>query len=81
MCACLMQADDGTFMEEPGSGAVASIGKKIVSVGSLEWVRRYFIYNHSAVVFEMTRSLLLMNFLTCLLWQQGFSSIPKYISC
>ncbi|PWA66437.1 copper-transporting ATPase PAA1, chloroplastic [Artemisia annua] len=33
-----LKADDGTFMEEPGSGAVASIGKKIVSVGSLEWV-------------------------------------------
>ena len=36
-----MQADDGTYMEEPGSGAVASIGKKIVYVGTLEWVRRY----------------------------------------
>nr|GEY15892.1 copper-transporting ATPase PAA1, chloroplastic [Tanacetum cinerariifolium] len=32
------QADDGTFMEEP-AGAVASIRKKVVSVGSLEWVR------------------------------------------
>ncbi|PWA62117.1 P-type ATP-ase 1 [Artemisia annua] len=36
-----LKADDGTFMEEPGSGAVASIGKKMVSVGSLEWVRRH----------------------------------------
>nr|GEZ37143.1 zinc finger, CCHC-type [Tanacetum cinerariifolium] len=35
-----IQADDGTFMEEP-AGVVASIGKKVVSVGSLEWVRRY----------------------------------------
>ncbi|GKD08061.1 hypothetical protein Tco_1187746, partial [Tanacetum coccineum] len=38
--AYFVQADDGTFMEEP-AGAVASIGKKVVSVGSLEWVRRY----------------------------------------
>ncbi|KAI3805098.1 hypothetical protein L1987_27148 [Smallanthus sonchifolius] len=36
-----VKADDGTFMEEPGSGAVASCGKKMVSVGSLEWVRRH----------------------------------------
>ena len=36
-----MQADDGTYMEEPGSGAVASVGKKILSVGTLVWVRRY----------------------------------------
>ncbi|CAI9284689.1 unnamed protein product [Lactuca saligna] len=35
-----VKADDGTYMEEPGSGAVASIGKKIVFVGTLEWVRR-----------------------------------------
>lgn len=35
-----VKADDGTYMEEPGSGAVASIGKKMVSVGTLEWVRR-----------------------------------------
>ncbi|KAF5762987.1 putative hydrolase [Helianthus annuus] len=36
-----VKADDGTFMEEPGSGAVASCGKKMVSVGTLEWVRRH----------------------------------------
>ncbi|KAK9077139.1 hypothetical protein SSX86_005475 [Deinandra increscens subsp. villosa] len=36
-----VKADDGTFIEEPGSGAVASCGKKMVSVGSLEWVRRH----------------------------------------
>ncbi|XP_076902012.1 copper-transporting ATPase PAA1, chloroplastic-like [Bidens hawaiensis] len=36
-----VKADDGTYMEEPGSGAVASFGNKTVSVGSLEWVRRH----------------------------------------
>ncbi|MFS7919347.1 putative translocase [Helianthus anomalus] len=36
-----VKADDGTFMEEPGSGAVASCGMKMVSVGTLEWVRRH----------------------------------------
>ncbi|KAK9943280.1 hypothetical protein M0R45_008894 [Rubus argutus] len=32
---------DGTFMEEPGSGAVAIIENKKVSVGTLDWVRRH----------------------------------------
>lgn len=35
-----VQAADGTFIEEPGSGAVATIENKNVSVGNLEWVRR-----------------------------------------
>nr|DAD41143.1 TPA_asm: hypothetical protein HUJ06_015466 [Nelumbo nucifera] len=32
---------DGTFKEEPGSGAVATIGQKKVSIGTLEWVQRH----------------------------------------
>ncbi|KAH1098785.1 hypothetical protein J1N35_015706 [Gossypium stocksii] len=32
---------DGTFVEEPGSGAVAVIDDKTVSVGTLEWVQRH----------------------------------------
>ena len=28
-------------MEEPGSGTVAIIGNKKVSVGTLDWVKRY----------------------------------------
>lgn len=35
-----VQAADGTFIEEPGSGAVATIENKNVSVGNLEWVKR-----------------------------------------
>lgn len=31
---------NGSFMEEPGSGAVATIDNKTVSVGTLEWVQR-----------------------------------------
>lgn len=38
--AYVLQVADGTFMEEPGSGAVAIIGNKKVSVGTLEWVER-----------------------------------------
>ncbi|CAI0448458.1 unnamed protein product [Linum tenue] len=34
------KATDGTFAEEPGSGAVAIVDDKKVSVGTLEWVRR-----------------------------------------
>jgi hypothetical protein len=37
----LSQANDGSFVEEPGSGAVASIGEKQVSVGTLDWIQRY----------------------------------------
>lgn len=37
----LLQAADGTFIEEPGSGAVATIDNKRVSVGTLDWVQRY----------------------------------------
>ncbi|KAH0768312.1 hypothetical protein KY285_004183 [Solanum tuberosum] len=32
---------DGTFMEEPGSGAVGYIDNKRISVGTLEWVKRH----------------------------------------
>lgn len=35
-----MQVADGTFMEEPGSGAVATIENNNVSVGTLDWVQR-----------------------------------------
>lgn len=31
---------DGTFVEEPGSGAVATIENNKVAVGSLDWVQR-----------------------------------------
>ena len=32
---------DGTFVEEPGSGAVATVENKKVSVGTFDWVQRY----------------------------------------
>ncbi|KAK6916121.1 hypothetical protein RJ641_018982, partial [Dillenia turbinata] len=34
------RAAEGTFMEEPGSGAVATVANRRVSVGTLEWVQR-----------------------------------------
>ncbi|KAF3604154.1 hypothetical protein F2Q69_00032933 [Brassica cretica] len=34
-------AEDGTFTEEPGSGAVAIVNNKRVAVGTLEWVQRH----------------------------------------
>ncbi|KAL5187682.1 Copper-transporting ATPase PAA1, chloroplastic [Glycine soja] len=36
---------DGTFLEEPGSGAVATIDNKKVSVGTLEWITRHGVIN------------------------------------
>ncbi|XP_051144648.1 copper-transporting ATPase PAA1, chloroplastic isoform X1 [Andrographis paniculata] len=35
-----LKVAEGTFTEEPGSGAVATINDKKVSVGTLEWVKR-----------------------------------------
>ncbi|XP_022141099.1 copper-transporting ATPase PAA1, chloroplastic isoform X1 [Momordica charantia] len=32
---------EGTFMEEPGSGAVAAVENKIISVGTLDWIQRH----------------------------------------
>ncbi|RYR64463.1 hypothetical protein Ahy_A03g010565 isoform A [Arachis hypogaea] len=32
---------DGTFLEEPGSGAVATVDNKKVSVGTLDWITRH----------------------------------------
>ncbi|TKY59502.1 Copper-transporting ATPase PAA1 [Spatholobus suberectus] len=40
-----LQATDGTFLEEPGSGAVATIDSKKVSVGTLEWITRHGVIN------------------------------------
>lgn len=36
----ILQVTEGTFMEEPGSGAVATIENKRVSVGTLDWIKR-----------------------------------------
>ncbi|BFG41147.1 hypothetical protein CerSpe_274210 [Prunus speciosa] len=36
-----MKIVDGTFLEEPGSGAVATIENKKVSIGTLDWVQRH----------------------------------------
>lgn len=38
-----MQATDGTFKEEPGSGAIATVEQKTVTVGTLNWLRRFDI--------------------------------------
>ncbi|MED6223901.1 Polyamine N-acetyltransferase 1 [Stylosanthes scabra] len=32
---------DGTFLEEPGSGAVATVDNRKVSVGTLDWITRH----------------------------------------
>ncbi|CAO2202300.1 unnamed protein product [Urochloa humidicola] len=40
------KANDGSFMEEPGSGAVATIGEKQVSVGTLDWIRRHGVVHN-----------------------------------
>ncbi|KAK3123724.1 hypothetical protein QOZ80_8AG0635110 [Eleusine coracana subsp. coracana] len=44
---CLnMKANDGSFLEEPGSGAVATIGEKQVSVGTLDWIQRHGVIHN-----------------------------------
>ncbi|KAL4580899.1 hypothetical protein LXL04_017105 [Taraxacum kok-saghyz] len=47
-----VKADDGSYMEEPGSGAVALIEKKVVSVGTLDWVRRHGVVENPFVETE-----------------------------
>lgn len=37
------QAKEGTFEEEPGSGAVAIVDQKEITVGTLDWLRRYTV--------------------------------------
>ena len=46
----LSQANDGSFMEEPGSGAVATVGEKQVAVGTLDWIRRYKWASYSSAM-------------------------------
>ncbi|KAG6409149.1 hypothetical protein SASPL_132183 [Salvia splendens] len=38
---------EGTFFEEPGSGAVATVDKKKVAVGTMEWVQRHGVVGDS----------------------------------
>ncbi|KAK9690836.1 hypothetical protein RND81_09G157200 [Saponaria officinalis] len=40
------KASDGTFMEEPGSGAVATIQDKRVAVGTLDWLQRHGVQDN-----------------------------------
>ncbi|XP_021753194.1 copper-transporting ATPase PAA1, chloroplastic-like [Chenopodium quinoa] len=40
------KAADGTFTEEPGSGAVATIENRRVAVGTLEWLQRHGVDNN-----------------------------------
>ncbi|CAN8276151.1 unnamed protein product [Cochlearia groenlandica] len=47
-----MKAEDGTFTEEPGSGAVAIVNNKRVAVGTLEWVQRHGATGNSLHVSE-----------------------------
>ncbi|RLN03637.1 hypothetical protein C2845_PM13G20770 [Panicum miliaceum] len=39
-------ANDGSFTEEPGSGAMAIIGEKNVAVGTLDWIRRHGVVHN-----------------------------------
>lgn len=45
--SCLnVKATDGTFREEPGSGAVATVERKVVTVGTLSWLRRHGVVHN-----------------------------------
>ncbi|XP_020090351.1 copper-transporting ATPase PAA1, chloroplastic isoform X3 [Ananas comosus] len=41
-----MKVKDGTFREEPGSGAVAIIEQKEVAVGTLSWLRKHGVVDN-----------------------------------
>ncbi|XP_020697441.1 copper-transporting ATPase PAA1, chloroplastic isoform X1 [Dendrobium catenatum] len=42
-----VKATDGTFKEEPGSGAIAIVEQKTVTVGTLSWLRRHGVDSYS----------------------------------
>ncbi|KAL8060989.1 hypothetical protein ABFS82_02G059800 [Erythranthe guttata] len=42
-----VKVTEGTFTEEPGSGAVATVDEKKVAVGTLEWVQRHGVVGDS----------------------------------
>ncbi|KAG1342359.1 copper-transporting ATPase PAA1, chloroplastic [Cocos nucifera] len=45
--SCLnVKATDGTYREEPGSGAVATVENKKVAVGTLSWLRRHGVVHN-----------------------------------
>ncbi|PIN00183.1 Cation transport ATPase [Handroanthus impetiginosus] len=43
----IVKVAEGTFTEEPGSGAVATLDEKKVAVGTLEWVQRHGVVGDS----------------------------------
>ncbi|CAB4320110.1 unnamed protein product [Prunus armeniaca] len=47
---------DGTFLEEPGSGAVATIENKKVSIGTLDWVQRHGVNENPFLEVEAHKS-------------------------
>lgn len=51
-----VKAADGTFVEEPGSGAVATIDNKRVSVGTLDWVQRHGVDHNPFQDLEETKN-------------------------
>ncbi|KAJ4758830.1 Copper-transporting P-type ATPase [Rhynchospora pubera] len=52
---CLnVKAKEGTFKEEPGSGAVAIVGQQEVTVGTLDWLRRHGVVGNLSPATEVT---------------------------
>ncbi|KAJ4745808.1 Copper-transporting P-type ATPase [Rhynchospora pubera] len=52
---CLnVKAKEGTFKEEPGSGAVAIVGQQEVTVGTIDWLRRHGVVGNLSPATEVT---------------------------
>ncbi|RWR78483.1 copper-transporting ATPase PAA1, chloroplastic [Cinnamomum micranthum f. kanehirae] len=47
-----VKAMEGTFREEPGSGAIATVEQKRVSVGTLEWLQRHGVDENPSLEVE-----------------------------
>eukprot|EP00268_Persea_americana_P038610 TRINITY_DN3822_c0_g4_i4.p1 TRINITY_DN3822_c0_g4~~TRINITY_DN3822_c0_g4_i4.p1 ORF type:complete len:864 (-),score=166.65 TRINITY_DN3822_c0_g4_i4:1755-4109(-) len=47
-----IKAMEGTFWEEPGSGAIATVEQKRVSVGTLEWLQRHGVDKNPSLEVE-----------------------------
>nr|XP_027112853.1 copper-transporting ATPase PAA1, chloroplastic-like [Coffea arabica] len=52
----VMKAGEGTYIEEPGSGAVAIVENRKVSVGTLDWIKRHGVDESPLQELEETKN-------------------------
>lgn len=59
-----LQVADGTFIEEPGSGTVAIIEDRKVSVGTIDWLRRCCPWDYFLIKYHGVLDLFIQQFIS-----------------